>query len=1331
MYEDETGQGEAAAAHVFDDDPDDSASADDEPAPRRASSRLHSAAGVDKEESSDDDEGDVDAGRDDGDGYAGLVCRATVAAAREAARSWLARVQVDGPGAMANALCMAVDAARPGVVPRKELITPSMLIRNDPAAAVAEVCDAMVDDAADKTRYFAKKGHVVYSAFWRALVEEAEHATLHDTDCFDMLVRWLEEMTIASSRPLRLSACYAAYSIVDGLITVGLTLRSKLETAQGQLETEEKRKVVKKGALSARGKKLRDDVYAFETDLVEIDELKQKIFASIFTLKYRDVSPEVRAASVTALVDWALRDTAIFLADSHNKYAGWVLFDKAPLVRRTALEAVTLLFKGVKSVSSLDVFLSRFRDRIVAMSEDSDNDVCVAAVNLCTVLVPLEVFVGKVSDNEKVNDAKQENVDTLCALTSSDNAELRKAAGAFASAIVELSGDVDENTSPDGAPKASSVKGKRGRLKKVEAAKAALGSGRKKMRAKVVETAATAANMDIEKAKGDLREIVFTVLGDDAGDVTASGLVLEAVWEHLPAVHCWQAYRELLLEYNGNPKSRKTDENQADFDDVDALGDDENDQLSRNDMVSVASLLLAAAKQVCQGPRKKGRSKSMPSEASAEERLHLTNCFVASLPKLMTLYRTDPLVMRLLAELPRMFDLEACLKSGGGGDFKKMLAKLGDVLTRNTGSPEVVTAAARTLKHLSSSEDSLADDASVALRKELAGAARALHAVVRTGVSKASPAATGAALMRANVLSELVEIPKTVADDGIVLLRACSEGASSMSTSAASVDVCRLVANSLMWESAGLVASAIPSDGTDIDEDAVENAIRSFAARRDDVLSILALLLKANVKHSSLIRQAAFKSACLVTSISVGLYRRIQTASRQAETNSAQGTSLSEHVIDLMRVDMDEQGLSDGLSACFLDVIASHFHELETSPSAAGEGSDDHGGAVRDMLAGLCQMAFVGGLPHDKVHIPLLGLLLKNKRGRSTATPDVLGFDMAKVYYSRLKSTLPAVEVTVFERRVLHEAAKVDLCVSPSVEPESLHAVRYLASAISREYSATRSDAKGCGKLLKALVATDLKKAVGDVSDGSETTSDKVCIVCVAGSVLASRISKSTASALLQSLEELNVDNADDFGFAELRQCIEAAAQGKPAAVSKRPMGTSKRITSEMRRRGPGRKKKTPKSVPEGRRQTVAAADAAALRRSGRTQRVTYVEPDSDEESESEVSDLDAAGGEAVSFKYSAAERQVMGVALDDEPECDVPVEEDASGALVSRSDTGNATASPSGDAPAQVRRKRSNSTASPPSRKSPRLASPSEATQSPVLSKAPAVKRSKRGRRW
>lgn len=73
-----------------------------------------------------------------------------------------------------------------------------------------------------------------------------------------------------------------------------------------------------------------------------------------------------------------------FLEDTYLKYVGWLLYDKHAEVRIKCITALQPLFDDYESISKLEIFLSRFKDRLVTMIADKDIDVAVKACQVLT-----------------------------------------------------------------------------------------------------------------------------------------------------------------------------------------------------------------------------------------------------------------------------------------------------------------------------------------------------------------------------------------------------------------------------------------------------------------------------------------------------------------------------------------------------------------------------------------------------------------------------------------------------------------------------------------------------------------------------------------------------------------------------------------------------------------------------------------------------------------------------------------------------------------------------------------------------------------------------------
>uniref|UniRef100_A0A3B4WUT6 SCD domain-containing protein n=1 Tax=Seriola lalandi dorsalis TaxID=1841481 RepID=A0A3B4WUT6_SERLL len=74
-----------------------------------------------------------------------------------------------------------------------------------------------------------------------------------------------------------------------------------------------------------------------------------------------------------------------FLNDSYLKYVGWTMHDKQGEVRLKCLTALQGLYYNRELSARLELFTSRFKDRIVSMTLDKEYDVAVQAIKLLTL----------------------------------------------------------------------------------------------------------------------------------------------------------------------------------------------------------------------------------------------------------------------------------------------------------------------------------------------------------------------------------------------------------------------------------------------------------------------------------------------------------------------------------------------------------------------------------------------------------------------------------------------------------------------------------------------------------------------------------------------------------------------------------------------------------------------------------------------------------------------------------------------------------------------------------------------------------------------------------
>ena len=79
---------------------------------------------------------------------------------------------------------------------------------------------------------------------------------------------------------------------------------------------------------------------------------------------------------------WMRKYHTNFLDDTYLKYIGWTIHDKVGDVRLKCLQTLQPLYGSEELKGKLELFTSKFKDRIVDMTLDKEFDVAVEAVKL-------------------------------------------------------------------------------------------------------------------------------------------------------------------------------------------------------------------------------------------------------------------------------------------------------------------------------------------------------------------------------------------------------------------------------------------------------------------------------------------------------------------------------------------------------------------------------------------------------------------------------------------------------------------------------------------------------------------------------------------------------------------------------------------------------------------------------------------------------------------------------------------------------------------------------------------------------------------------------------
>lgn len=257
------------------------------------------------------------------------------------------------------------------------------------------------------------------AAFWLALVTAAEPDVLigHDVDAaasagagagagasvsglLDTLHDLLSRLAATPHRHLRHLATLSAMSIGHAVLLKARDVSAAGAAASRQLAAEravlaklEAAAATKKGptaaasALAAQRAKV-SQLDASSRSLADFTtaarSLTGAVVTEVFSNRYRDISPDVRAEALLWFGRWLPLDRETLLSNTTLKYLGWMLNDGGShVVRRLALQSVSLLYATVPDAPlRLREFTARFRRRIAEMTRDAAPTVAAAAATL-------------------------------------------------------------------------------------------------------------------------------------------------------------------------------------------------------------------------------------------------------------------------------------------------------------------------------------------------------------------------------------------------------------------------------------------------------------------------------------------------------------------------------------------------------------------------------------------------------------------------------------------------------------------------------------------------------------------------------------------------------------------------------------------------------------------------------------------------------------------------------------------------------------------------------------------------------------------------------------
>ncbi|XP_076996854.1 cohesin subunit SA-3 isoform X2 [Tamandua tetradactyla] len=286
----------------------------------------------------------------------------------------------------------------------KGTVTPEMFKKMSNSEIIRHLTEQFNEDSGDYPLTAPgpswKKFQDSFCEFVRTLVYQCQYSLLYDGFPMDNLISLLTGLSDSQVRAFRHTSTLAAMKLMTSLVRVALQLSLHKDNNQRQYEAERSKGPGQRAP--ERLESLLEKRKELQEHQEEIEGMMNALFRGVFVHRYRDVLPEIRAICIEEIGSWMLSYSTSFLTDSYLKYIGWTLHDKHREVRLKCLKALKGLYSNQDLVARLELFTSRFKDRMVSMVMDREYDVAVEAVRLLILLLKNMEGVLTNSDCESI-----------------------------------------------------------------------------------------------------------------------------------------------------------------------------------------------------------------------------------------------------------------------------------------------------------------------------------------------------------------------------------------------------------------------------------------------------------------------------------------------------------------------------------------------------------------------------------------------------------------------------------------------------------------------------------------------------------------------------------------------------------------------------------------------------------------------------------------------------------------------------------------------------------------------------------------------------------------
>ncbi|CAL6342713.1 unnamed protein product [Bathycoccus prasinos] len=625
--------------------------------------------------------------------------------ANRLAAEWTTRYQEDQASAAAEMYTLLTKASG-----CKAKIYKPELMNSECAIIMKRIEDELRQGNVNPVDPMAGKGKLYrnfkddLSLFMRAVVRETiDSRDLFDDTMFEMFREIFQTCSNSTARVMRVVATGMGLNVISGLVNACLSQSKQAALKQRQLDN----------ALASKRKEAKVEAEAIKKTMDQCSKnteacagMIKEMFNGVFTGRFRDYDPQIRAGCMAAVSNWMLEYPFMFLTDFYLKYLGWSMNDKSSLVRLEVLKGLRRLYADGTKASIMDGFTNRFSARIKELLFDADPMVTCEAIFVVSQLREYETY-----DADTMNEV-------LHLLTEENESVRVTAAKVLPKMLPSLLEQYNKTrTSAYGKKKKPAAK------KKVKAAKKPKRKANKKIRNEDDEN----STEDEEEDEGEKRGNLF---GDDedndemededfdtslgVGELTASetlesvlelvkilsntthakhlavddalethSKIIDAVWDEMPLFHSFEFLAMKLSD----------EEFCSDIADAAALANLTLRAVKKSQMENI--IADALAKSNVPTPAKMSMTKR-DRETCDQSREKITLAFTTHLPTLLEKYSVEDEVLAPLLEIIPYMKLEHYPLRQRDGEYQALLETVKNILFKRVDS-KVLNSAAKAI----------------------------------------------------------------------------------------------------------------------------------------------------------------------------------------------------------------------------------------------------------------------------------------------------------------------------------------------------------------------------------------------------------------------------------------------------------------------------------------------------------------------------------------------------------------------------------------------------------------------------------------------------------